>query len=50
MITKAGVPTNQLALGVTSYGRSFQMVDRTCTGKTDPTSKSYSKGSGLCRW
>jgi hypothetical protein len=32
MITKAGVPARQIAVGVASYGRSFQMVDPSCTG------------------
>lgn len=32
MITKAGVPSSKVIVGVTSYGRSFQMVDPSCTG------------------
>jgi chitinase len=32
MITKAGVPSGKLAVGVTSYGRSFQMTTPGCTG------------------
>ncbi|KAL2846688.1 glycoside hydrolase [Aspergillus pseudoustus] len=32
MITKAGVPTKQLMIGVSSYGRSFEMTDGSCTG------------------
>lgn len=30
MITKAGVPSNLLAAGVTGYGRSFNMMDGNC--------------------
>lgn len=32
MTTKAGVPSNKVAVGVTSYGRSFQMTTPDCTG------------------
>ena len=32
MITKAGVPSNNVVVGVASYGRSFEMVDPSCTG------------------
>ncbi|KAE8404436.1 hypothetical protein BDV37DRAFT_293915 [Aspergillus pseudonomiae] len=32
MITKAGVPSHQVVVGVTSYGRSFAMADPTCHG------------------
>ncbi|TFA97437.1 hypothetical protein CCMA1212_010831 [Trichoderma ghanense] len=32
MITKAGVPTNKIAVGIAGYGRSFGMVDPSCTG------------------
>lgn len=32
MITKAGVPSNKVLVGVTSYGRSFQMSDPNCAG------------------
>ncbi|KAL7802066.1 glycoside hydrolase family 18 protein [Trichoderma aethiopicum] len=32
MITKAGVPTNKIAVGIAGYGRSFGMADPSCTG------------------
>lgn len=32
MITKAGVPSNKVAVGIASYARSFGMVDTSCTG------------------
>lgn len=32
MITKAGVPTHKVVVGVSSYGRSFKMADSTCRG------------------
>ena len=32
MITKAGVPANKVAVGVSSYGRAFGMMDQKCTG------------------
>lgn len=32
MITKAGVPANKVIVGVTSYGRSFRMVEPGCDG------------------
>ncbi|OLN96797.1 Killer toxin subunits alpha/beta 2 [Colletotrichum chlorophyti] len=32
MITKAGVPGNKIVVGVTSYGRSFQMAEPGCWG------------------
>lgn len=32
MLTKAGVPTKQIAVGVSSYGRSFKMAQAGCTG------------------
>lgn len=30
MITKAGMPSNKVAVGVTSYGRSFKMAEKGC--------------------
>lgn len=32
MITKAGMPSNKVIVGVTSYGRSFGMAQAGCTG------------------
>lgn len=32
MITKAGVPSNKITVGVSSYGRSFGMTQPGCTG------------------
>lgn len=32
MITKAGVPSNKVVVGVTSYGRSFNMAEAGCYG------------------
>lgn len=32
MVTKAGVPSHKVVVGVSSYGRSFQMAKAGCTG------------------
>ncbi|KAK1635899.1 chitinase [Colletotrichum phormii] len=32
MITKAGVPSNKVFVGIASYGRSFHMAEADCTG------------------
>ncbi|KAL6700983.1 hypothetical protein J3F84DRAFT_402901 [Trichoderma pleuroticola] len=32
MLTKAGVKSKQIVVGVTSYGRSFRMADQKCSG------------------
>ncbi|KAI0096415.1 glycoside hydrolase superfamily [Nemania sp. FL0031] len=32
MVTKAGVPSDKVVVGVSSYGRSFRMIDPSCTG------------------
>ena len=32
MITKAGVPSSKIIVGVSSYGRSFHMAAAGCTG------------------
>lgn len=32
MVTKAGVPSYKVIVGVSSYGRSFQMTSPSCTG------------------
>ncbi|KAH7152614.1 hypothetical protein EDB81DRAFT_789377 [Dactylonectria macrodidyma] len=34
MVTKAGARTNQIMMGISSYGRSFKMSDPECTGPT----------------
>lgn len=45
MITKAGVPSNMIVVGVSSYGRSFQMTTPGCTTEqctyTGPDSGAY---------
>ncbi|EKJ71666.1 hypothetical protein FPSE_08112 [Fusarium pseudograminearum CS3096] len=32
MITKSGVPAGKVIVGIASYGRSFRMADKSCTG------------------
>ncbi|EFA79685.1 hypothetical protein PPL_07376 [Heterostelium album PN500] len=34
LLTKAGVPSNKIIMGLGSYGRSFQQVDPSCSGPT----------------
>jgi GH18 family chitinase len=34
MITKAGVPSDKITVGIASYGRQFKMTDPSCTGRT----------------
>jgi GH18 family chitinase len=51
MITKAGVPSNKVIVGVSSYGRSFRLQDGGCTGVTclftgSPTHSDAYKGRG----
>jgi chitinase len=42
MITKAGVPAEKVIIGIASYGRSFRMADKSCTGPQCLFTGSYS--------
>jgi chitinase len=42
MITKAGVPASKVIIGIASYGRSFRMADKSCTGPQCLFTGSYS--------
>ena len=49
MITKAGVPTNKVVVGVTSYGRAYQMTTPGCTGPSCTyTGTSSGAAAGRC--
>lgn len=47
MITKAGVPSNKVLVGVSSYGQSFRMSDPSCMG---PTYFFTGLKSGAAKW
>ncbi|KAK6443798.1 chitinase [Trichoderma asperellum] len=51
MITKAGVPSNKIAVGIASYGRSFKMAEAGCTGemcKFTGTPRISNAAKGIC--
>lgn len=51
MVTKAGVPSKKIMVGVSSYGRSFKMLDPSCTGvmcKFTGSPKVSNAEKGMC--
>jgi GH18 family chitinase len=51
MLTKAGARTNQIMMGISSYGRSFKMSNSKCTGPTCTFTGSNTKSEaepGIC--
>lgn len=51
MITKAGVPSNKVAVGITSYGRSFHMAEAGCDGPECKFTGSFTRSDamvGMC--
>ncbi|KHN98408.1 Glycoside hydrolase, subgroup, catalytic core [Metarhizium album ARSEF 1941] len=51
MITKAGAPSNKVAVGITSYGRSFRMAQAGCDGpgcKFTGSSTHSDARAGMC--
>jgi GH18 family chitinase len=57
MITKAGVPGNKVIVGITSYGRSFKIVEAGCyspncfyTGNRLNSNAKKGKCTGIARY
>jgi GH18 family chitinase len=51
MITNAGVPSNKVVVGASSYGRSFKMAQAECTGpmcKFTGSSRVSNAAKGRC--